>query len=315
MSYTYTLLDYCVASILSALAVATVISRWLLKKNPDSHTFHKVKTIIKSWWYIATPVLIALLLGPLYLLGLFYFITCYALTEFVKHSGFKSLHKPLSAIFIFCTTVQYLAIFYQSLTLFYVIIPLMMLWVLPILVILKAEIEQLPRLTALTLCGLLLSYYLAHVPALPQLNPGLWRDREQAMISILLLILMTELNDIFQFLSGKSFGRKKIVPDISPNKTEAGFLGALAATTALMAVLAPMLLGITTIQAVVLGALLSITGMFGDLLFSALKRYYGVKDFSDLIPGHGGLLDRLDSLILTAPLYFHLLYYFKNGSV
>ena len=131
---------------------------------------------------------------------------------------------------------------------------------------------------------------------------------------LLLIILAVELNDIFAYICGHLFGRRKFVPNTSPNKTVGGALGAVALTTPLVAVVAhfvwPDTKLDTPIRLLGLGVIVSVVGQFGDLMLSSIKRDLGLKDTAKLIPGHGGLLDRFDSLILVAPAVFHYVGYF-----
>ncbi len=132
---------------------------------------------------------------------------------------------------------------------------------------------------------------------------------------ILLLILCSvELNDIFAYICGHLFGRRKFVPNTSPNKTVGGALGALVLTTPLVAVIAHFIWRDTALDSAIrligLGIIISVVGQFGDLMLSSIKRDLGLKDTAKLIPGHGGLLDRFDSLILVAPAVFHYVNYF-----
>ena len=131
------------------------------------------------------------------------------------------------------------------------------------------------------------------------------------MLSILVAV---ELNDVFAYCSGKLFGRRKLSPNTSPNKTIGGAVGALVLTTALFAMLMHWTLAGTPVDQpahlLVLGALVSLTGQWGDLVMSSIKRDLGMKDMAALIPGHGGLLDRFDSLLFVGPALFHYLYYF-----
>jgi phosphatidate cytidylyltransferase len=126
---------------------------------------------------------------------------------------------------------------------------------------------------------------------------------------VLYLVLLTQCNDVAQFIWGKSFGRHKIVPRVSPNKTVEGFVGGLVTTTALAWALAPWLTPLTTVQSIASGVLIGLSGFIGDVVISSLKRDIGTKDSGTLLPGHGGLLDRLDSLTYTAPLFFHFIRY------
>lgn len=125
---------------------------------------------------------------------------------------------------------------------------------------------------------------------------------------VLLLIIATECNDIFQYLTGKMFGTRKIAPRISPNKTVEGFWGGLILTPILTILLGIFLMPDRNIVfCMLLGLGISLSGFCGDLFISRIKRRAGVKDTGKLIPGHGGLLDRTDSLIFSAPLYYWLM--------
>lgn len=131
---------------------------------------------------------------------------------------------------------------------------------------------------------------------------------------LLMVFLCVELNDVFAFICGKTFGRRKLAPHTSPGKTIGGSLGALVLTTALFATLAHFVFAGTPLDArqhlIVLGALVSILGQLGDLMLSSVKRDLGIKDMGHTIPGHGGLLDRFDSILLVAPAVFHYVHYY-----
>jgi phosphatidate cytidylyltransferase len=128
---------------------------------------------------------------------------------------------------------------------------------------------------------------------------------------VLFLLIFTQLNDVAQYLWGTALGKRRIVPDVSPNKTWAGAVGGIATTVVLGGLSAPWLTPLSGWQGYAVSALIGTTGFFGDLTMSAIKRDLGIKDTGSLIPGHGGLLDRIDSLIFTAPLFFHFVYYLK----
>ncbi len=141
----------------------------------------------------------------------------------------------------------------------------------------------------------------------------------RGLVLLLAIILCVELNDIFAYCSGKLFGRRKLAPQTSPNKTIGGALGALVLTAALFAFLVHRILSGTPLDTPVhlltLGFLLSLTGQWGDLVMSSIKRDLGIKDMAATIPGHGGLLDRFDSLIFVGPALFHYIRYFGKVDV
>ncbi|HEY6112232.1 MAG TPA: phosphatidate cytidylyltransferase [Chthoniobacterales bacterium] len=131
---------------------------------------------------------------------------------------------------------------------------------------------------------------------------------------LLLIVFAVELNDVFAYICGHLFGRRKFVPNTSPNKTVGGAIGAIILTTPLVAIIAHFIWADsaldTSTRLIGLGLIVSIVGQFGDLMLSSIKRDLGLKDTAKLIPGHGGLLDRFDSLILVAPAVFHYVGYF-----
>jgi len=140
-------------------------------------------------------------------------------------------------------------------------------------------------------------------------------DKDGAGQAFLLAILLcVELNDVFAYCTGKMFGRRKLAPQTSPNKTIGGALGALILTSALFATLVHAIVHGSAldqpVHLVAMGMLLSLTGQWGDLVMSSIKRDLGVKDLGVTIPGHGGLLDRFDSLIFVGPAMFHYVNYF-----
>lgn len=129
----------------------------------------------------------------------------------------------------------------------------------------------------------------------------------------LFLVLLTEMNDIMQAVVGRKFGKHKITPEVSPNKSLEGLVGGVVSTVALSIALAPWLttltLGVSKIHgvslSVVAGILISLFGFLGDINMSAIKRDAGIKDGSSLLPGMGGVIDRIDSMTFTGPAFYY----------
>ncbi|MFT5467683.1 MAG: phosphatidate cytidylyltransferase [Verrucomicrobiales bacterium] len=133
--------------------------------------------------------------------------------------------------------------------------------------------------------------------------------------ALLLLLLAVELNDVFAYIAGNLFGKRKLAPNTSPNKTIGGALGAVIGTTVLVSILGPLLIEMPPIGFwlfPLLGVILSISGQLGDLVMSAVKRDLGIKDTGCALPGHCGFLDRFDSLMLAGPAFFHYIGYFRG---
>lgn len=134
--------------------------------------------------------------------------------------------------------------------------------------------------------------------------------KQTGALLVLFLVGLTEFNDVAQYIWGKSFGRIKVTPTVSPNKTLAGLLGGVATTALVALLLGPLLTPMSGAMALLAGVIIGVTGFCGDVVMLAIKRDCGVKDSGTLLPGHGGILDRLDSLIFTAPVFFHFIRYF-----
>lgn len=133
--------------------------------------------------------------------------------------------------------------------------------------------------------------------------------RDHGLLPVVMLICAVWMSDIGAYAAGKMIGGPKMAPSISPNKTWAGLGGAIVGSIAVFFaadMISPHYNGGTLLN-IAYGAVIAITGQMGDLLVSKLKRRAGVKDMSQLIPGHGGLLDRIDSLLLACPVFFFML--------
>jgi len=150
---------------------------------------------------------------------------------------------------------------------------------------------------------------LSHLGALLWFREPLPGDRVDGRTLVLFLVFVTEMSDVLQYVWGKLLGRHKILPTISPNKTWEGFIGGVL-STAVLSLAVRFLTPFPVWETFVVSLLITVTGFFGGAVMSAVKRDIGVKDFGALIPGHGGILDRVDALCYSAPLFFHYVRYF-----
>lgn len=306
--------QYILITVFGVLFFATTVNYILSLLKPDNQTFKKVKVIIKSWWLITTPFLLALGWQKWGMLILFYVLSVFILFEYFKITKVKYKRYGLISLLIL-STLHYLTIAFNAYYLFLILIPVSCLWLVPGLVIFRATISDLELVFSVFFGNAFIIYYLSHIPALVAMPENVGLSADQAALGLVVLLFLTWGNDVFQFITGKGFGKTKIIPDVSPNKTLGGFIGGMICTTVIAFLTLGPILNLDNKMAVLFGFILSITGMFGDLFFSAVKRNIGVKDFSDLLPGHGGLLDRCDSLIFTAPVFFHFLSLIKQGTL
>ncbi len=199
---------------------------------------------------------------------------------------------------------------------FIIFVPVYMLLFLPLPMLIAGQTQGFLRAAGTLHWGLMVTLFsLSHaaytlmLPLAPTAR-GAWAEPHVGAALMLYLVVLTQLNDVAQFVWGKLFGRRRIIPAISPNKTWEGFAGGVVTSIVLSAALGPLLTPIDWRLAAGLGALLGVAGFVGDVTMSAIKRDLALKDTSQFLPGHGGILDRVDSLTYTAPLFLHFIRYF-----
>jgi phosphatidate cytidylyltransferase len=193
---------------------------------------------------------------------------------------------------------------------FLIFVPVYAFLFLPMRMVIAGETQGFLKAIGTIHWGLMLTVFnLGHLAYLLML-PAHGNPIAGSAGLVLYLVFLTEINDIAQYIWGKSWGRHLVTPLVSPHKTWEGLGGGLLTTTILAVAIAPWLTPFDWIHALGIGLIISGAGFVGDVTISALKRDLGVKDSGNSIPGHGGILDRIDSLTYTAPLFFHFTVYF-----
>jgi phosphatidate cytidylyltransferase len=181
-----------------------------------------------------------------------------------------------------------------------VFIPVFMFVALPFRLVLVGQTDGIIQSMAVIPATLMIALYgLSHLGLLLSIPGG--------RSLLFFLVFIVEMNDVFQFVWGKTFGNHKILPKVSPNKTWEGFIGGILSTT-ILAYFLRFLTPFTGMEALIIGFCIANAGFVGDIIISAVKRDIGIKDTGLLIPGHGGILDRIDSLSLSAPTFFYIVY-------
>lgn len=293
------------------LAVASAIGGWLAWRQPPGSRNPVVANLnarINAWWVMVIVLGLAFWSGRSGVILLFAFISFQALREFISVTYTRSGdHGALVWSFFFFLPLQYSLIAIDWYGLFAILIPVYAFLLLPILATLGADTRRFFERTAKVQWGLMICVYcLSYVPALLMLDiPGFTGHNLQL---IAFLVISVQSSDVFQYIWGKLFGRHKLAPEISPSKTVEGLVGGLLSATALGAALwwitpfAPW-------QAALIALCINIFGFFGGLVLSAIKRDRGLKDWGSMIEGHGGMLDRVDSISFSAPIFFHIVRY------
>lgn len=292
-----------------ALIGAYLYARFAL---PDTSSSKKEIILrIRTWGWII------LFLIPIFLASKNIALTLLAFISFVAFKEFMTLTPHRSQdrwALLWAYTAIPLQFFWAGISwygMFIIFIPVYMFLFIPARLVLAGQPEGFLRSATTLHWGLMTTVFsLSHMGYLLALPSTALNGTPADGHSILfLLILLTQSNDIAQFVWGKTLGKRKITPSISPNKTWEGFLGGAGTTAVLAMLLAPLFTPATVPHALLLGLIVGIGGFLGDVTMSAIKRDIGIKDTGTLLPGHGGVLDRLDSLTFTAPLFFHTLYY------
>lgn len=267
----------------------------------------------RSWAFlaagIATVVVSPKIIGTLIIA----YVSFAAFREMASISGFRTADR--NALFAaYCSIpIQYLLIYHNMSALYFAFIPVIMFTVLPFFLIAKGDTKGIGKSMALIPAILMMCVFMiSHLAMLFGIEESTLPAGPGGLI--LFLVALTALNDVFQYIWGKLLGRKKIIPAISPNKTRAGFIGGVLSTGAIAAAL-NFLTPLSLQEAVLTGFAIGIAGFAGDILISAIKRDLNLKDTDDVIPGHGGIMDRMDSLVLTAPVFYYLLTYFLSVEV
>jgi phosphatidate cytidylyltransferase len=294
------------AIIFVVLLAATVLARGN-NARASAEELRKVRLRIRSWWIILIMFAVAILGGRVTTVVFFALVSFLALKEYLTVVPTRRADRSLLFFCYLAIPLQYWWVGSQWYWMFTIFVPVYLFLFIPVEMVIAGETKGFLRAAGTVHWGLMTTVFaLSHAAYLFML-PG---TRSGGAGLVLYLVLLTELNDVFQYIWGKKLGRRKIIPKISPNKTWEGFLGGLGTTTALSVIIAPHLTPLGANGAAIAGLIIATAGFFGDLAMSGLKRDLNIKDTSEYIPGHGGVLDRVDSLTYTAPLFFHLLRYF-----
>ena len=294
------------AAVAGLLVVGSLTARVLARVRPEGD-FRNLRERVRSWWVMATVSAGALLLGWRATTALFALVSFLALREFLSLAPARREDRPVIALAYLTIPISYLFVVLHIYLFYLVFVPVWVFLATPFLMALIGQTRGFLSSTAVFhWASVTCVYNIGFIPLL-MLTPRWDAPQAGATGLVFFLLLATEANDVLQYVCGKLFGRRRIAPAVSPNKTWEGFLGGWALTAALIVAAGPLFTPLKGVGLWTVAASLPLAGFAGDLTFSAIKRDIGVKDTSGFIPGHGGVLDRIDSLTFTAPLYFHLL--------
>ena len=299
--------EYAGLLVLALLVVASSLV-WVKRQLNPQRDFSELAARVNAWWVMAAVLYGVLALGRragLVFIGLLAF---WALKEFLTLLPTRPAdHRALVWAFL-AIPLQFYWAAIGWYGMFIIFIPVLMFLWLPLRLVLRQETAGFVSSAAQIQWGLMAFVFgLSHLGYLLILPAHDNQPFADGRALLLFLIFTVELSDVLQYVWGKALGKHRILPRVSPNKTWEGFVGGIASAvlcSLALRFLTPFSLG----ETVLVAALVTLAGFAGGAVMSAIKRDFGVKDFGALIPGHGGMLDRVDSLCYAAPVFFHYLW-------
>lgn len=297
-----------VAGLFMILTFSSIIVKLLALAYPKQN-FSELKTRVNSWWTMIIVFTSALLLNRQLSIVFFGLMSFLALKEYLSLIPTRRADRRVLFWAYLTIPLQYYWVAADWYGMFIIFIPVYAFLFLPMRMVLIGETQQFLQAAGTLHWGLMVTVFsLSHLAFLLDM-PEAKNPAGGGAGLVLFLVFLTEFNDIAQYIWGKLLGKHKIIPKVSPNKTWEGFLGGLLTTLLVAWGLAPSLTPMNFQHSLEAGLIIPLAGFIGDVVISAVKRDIGVKDSGSLLPGHGGILDRIDSLTYTAPLFFHFIRY------
>lgn len=306
---------FLLAGIGSILIVATAVGHILRQRlAPDGSNpaIENLNARIVAWWGMVALLAIAFLAGRAGVVLLFAFASFAALREFFTLTTRRTAdHWAIAIAFFVVLPAQYYLVWIDWYGLYSIFIPVYAFLLLPVVAVLQGDTRNVFVRISETQWALMICVYCAsYVPALLYLRIEGYEGRNVLLIAF--LIVVVQLSDVLQYTWGKIMGRRAVAPALSPSKTWEGLVGGVASATLIGAGLW-WITPFSPWQAALMALVITLCGFFGGLVMSAIKRDRGVKDWGHLIAGHGGFIDRLDSVVFSAPIFFHLTRYFWSA--
>jgi phosphatidate cytidylyltransferase len=294
--------------VLGVLVVASAAVAALKRARPRAD-FSELAARVRAWWVMAAVFFAAIAVSNRLSLVFFGFMSFWAMKEYVTLLKTRPADHHALVFTFLAIPIQYVWIGIGWYGMFIVFIPVYMMLMLPARMVLAKETAGFVASASQIQWGLMIFVFgLSHmafllaVPQIPETNVN-------GRMLVLFLVFVVEMSDVLQYVWGKTFGRHKIIPAVSPNKTWEGFVGGILSAMGL-SLLIRFLTPFTVAETLVVALIITVAGFCGGAVMSAVKRDFGVKDFGATIPGHGGMLDRVDSLCYAAPFFFHYVRYF-----
>jgi phosphatidate cytidylyltransferase len=300
-----------ISGVVAVLVIASLLTRFLLQRADSGGkraTLENVAARTRAWWGMVIIFTLAILMGKTGTVIFFGLLSFMALREFITLTPTRpGDHRTLFWVFFVITPLHYWYVLDEWYGMYSIFIPVYVFLFVPVRSALAGECEGFLERSAKIQWGLMICVYsISHAPALLSLNIANYAGENAKLL--FWFVIIVEISDVLQYVWGKTCGRHKVAPNVSPNKTWEGLIGGGLSTV----VIGTALWWVTPfscLQAAGMTALVVLLGFLGGLVMSAIKRDRGVKDWGHAIAGHGGVMDRLDSLSFAAPIFFHVTRY------
>ena len=311
---------WLVGGVLVVLAIATAVGQFFKHRTDGGLNPAAVQTFtlrLRGYWIICAVLAATFVLGPTATVVLFGLISFWALREFITLTPTRPAdHRALFWVFILFTPLQYVLVGMGNAQygIYSVLIPVYAFLFIPARIAWAGDYKRFLERIAMIQAGLMICVYcLSYAPALLYLDlPGPNDTNGDRARLLFFFVLIVQMGDLLEYVWERLLGRHVIAPAIHPNKTWEGFIGGVASATLLGSVLwwaTPF----EPWQAAGFSLVVSVMGFAGGLTMSAIKRDRNVRDYGTLVKGHGGVLDRLDSICFAAPIFFHMVRFFFTG--
>lgn len=300
--------------ILGVLVFSSALG-WVLSKRSLSEggraTVRNLNERVQSWWLMCGVVIAALAMSKTSAVLLFGLVSFLALREYLTVTPTRVAdHRTLGLMFFVVLPYQYWLVHTDWYGMFAIMIPVYAFILVPVVSVMHGESRDFLERSARNQWGLLVCvYFISHIPMLLNLRIATLPHGNAGLV--LFLVIVSQGSDVLQYVWGKLCGRRPIAPKLSPKKTIEGFIGGVLSASALGALL-HRLTPFGPARAFGVALVITLMGFLGGLIMSAIKRDRGIKDWGTLIEGHGGMMDRMDSLCFSAPIFFHLTRYFYH---
>jgi phosphatidate cytidylyltransferase len=294
--------------VVALLAVATVVGfvlRLRTRTDASRRTVANLNARTRAWWVMAGVFGLAIYAGPAGATTLFGLVSFFALREMLTIAPTRRAdHRTMFWAFFVVIPIQYYLVYVRWYGLYSIFIPVYCALFFAIRSTLTGDATRyLERTAKIQWAVFVCVYCVSHAPALLALDVPGYRDHPWQLL--VWLVVVVQMSDVLQYVWGKLLGRRKIAPHLSPNKTWEGFVGGVLTATALGVALHRMT-PFDLPRAALIALVVTLMGFFGGIVMSAIKRDAGVKDYGQLIEGHGGMMDRIDSITFAAPIFFHV---------